>query len=155
MSAIRSWRRSMAERAAVLSLTTFFWMVWLYFLTPLLSLLLWLAGYQLFTEEMLDRGGYQALLGELRHYGLVAVGMLLAMLSWVDWNLRHYGSHNKRIQGPDALLPEETARRAGLTMEETAFLQQARELSVDFDAQDRLMIRPAKAGGRPGYVGRR
>jgi hypothetical protein len=40
-------------------------------------------------------------------------------------------------------------------MEETAFLQQARELSLDFDAQDRLLIRPAKAGGGPGHADRR
>jgi|GEM_PF-6791268 len=43
-------------------------------------------------EEMIVRGGYQALIGELVHFGLA---MLAGTLIWVYWNLRRYGKHEK------------------------------------------------------------
>jgi biofilm PGA synthesis protein PgaD len=134
----------MAQRTVLLSLTAFFWILWLYLITPLLSLVLWLVGYELFVDEMLVRGGYQALLRELRHYGLVVLGILLTILAWVAWNVHRYGFHNRRTQAPDPLLPAETADRAGLTAKELAVLQEARELTVDFDANDHLIMRRAR-----------
>lgn len=135
------WRRPRVQRAAVLSLTTFFWMIWLYLIMPLLSLLMWLAGYQLFVEEMVVLGGYEALLGELRHYGLTVLAILLGILLWIDWNQRRYGRHNQRTVQPSPVTVAEQAEHAGLTPETLTTLRTARRTVVDFDEQDRLRMR--------------
>jgi nucleoside-diphosphate kinase len=64
MSAAR--RTGTLQRATEYTLTTLFWMAWLYLIMPLLSLMLWAAGVHFFVDEMLVRGGYEALLRE--HY---------------------------------------------------------------------------------------
>jgi poly-beta-1,6-N-acetyl-D-glucosamine biosynthesis protein PgaD len=45
--------RLMAEATA----TALFWGMWLYVIMPLVSLLLWFAGVQVFVEQMLTLGG--------------------------------------------------------------------------------------------------
>lgn len=81
-----------------------------------------------------------SLFGALRQYGLAALSILLSMLVWVEWNLRHYGRHNKRTKLPVAVLPEEMALQAGLSMPELMFVQAARLSIVDFDNDDHLRI---------------
>ena len=140
MSAGPFWRRPRVRHLTELTITTAFWFAWVYLILPLLSLLLWLVGYQLFVEEMLVLGGYQALLRELRIYGLVILAMSLVMLVWISWIRHHYGRHNKRTHQPSAVTPDEQAAHAGLTAAELAGLQAARQATVDFDEQDRLRI---------------
>lgn len=136
----RFWRRPAVQHTAVVTLTALFWLAWLYLIAPLLSLVLWLLGYRIFVDEILGQGGYQALLAELRRYGLVVLGMWLAMLVWVDWNLRHYGGHNKRIQPPIPVSLPEQAQQAGITTDELMALQATRVQLLDFDEQDRLLV---------------
>lgn len=141
MSAGRFWTRPQVHRLAELSITTLFWLAWFYLITPLLSLVMWLAGISLFVDEMLVQDGYVSLLVELRSYGLIILGMLLAMLVWVDWNLRRYGRHNHRLQHPLPVTTQEMAQQAGLTTEVLAGLGTARTATVDYDEQDRLLVR--------------
>lgn len=141
MSAGPFWWRPQVRRLTELTITVAFWFAWVYLILPLFSLLLWLVGYQLFTEEMLARGGYQALLRELRTYGLVILAMSLVMLIWIAWNQRRYGSHNQRIHQPPSLTLSEQAAQAGLTSDEMTALQTTRCMVLDFDDQDRMLIR--------------
>lgn len=128
------------HRLAELTLTAFFWILWLYLITPLLSLLMWLAGYELFVEAMIVRGGYEALIDELRHYGLVILGILLTMLTWVQWNLRRYGAHNHRTHPSLPVVETETAGHAGLPLDELKYLQSARSQVVAFTPDDQIRL---------------
>ena len=141
MSAGPFWSRPVIRSVTELTITTAFWFAWVYLILPLISLLLWLAGYHLFVDEMLVRGGYEALLDELLNYGLVILGMSLVVLTWIGWNQRRYGRHNKRTRQPLAVAVDEQVMTAGLGLEELAALQAARQATVDFDDQDRLHIR--------------
>jgi len=144
--------RPAVRRSTELGVTALFWLAWIYLISPLLSLLLWLVGVRLFVDEMLVRGGYQALLRELWDYGLV-IGLMFAGVSvWIAWNQRHYGRHNKRTQPPLAVNAAEVARHAGLTMTELGDLQGARHAVVDFDDADRLQIRHRDDGNAAGPV---
>ena len=113
----RPWERTDLQRVAEFTITTLFWLVWLYLIMPLVSLLLWLVGVQLFMDEMIVRGGLQALIEELLRYGLVVLAMLAATLLWVNWNLRHYGGHNKRTHQPQPVSLNELAVDSGLCAE--------------------------------------
>lgn len=132
----RSWRY-----AVEIATTTLFWGLWAYLVMPLLSLLLWYFGIQIFVEEMIVLGGYQAFLEELGRYGAVVLAMLLATVTWVSWNVRRYGGeHNTRTHMLAAVTLMETADAAGLTPETIETLQQRRRLTVSFDDNDRLCL---------------
>lgn len=143
--------RPSVRRSTELGVTALFWLAWIYLISPLLSLLLWLVGIQLFTDEMLARGGYRALLRELGDYGLVISLMLLAISSWIEWNQRRYGRNNKRTLPPQSVGDKETAVRAGMTLAALEHLQAAKQAVVDFDDSDRLRLcyRSAKSDSGP------
>lgn len=128
------------QRAAEFTITTLFWLAWLYLIMPLVSLLLWIAGIQLFMEEMIVRGGYQALIGELVHYGLVILAMLTVTLIWVYWNLRRYGEHEKRTMQPVPVSLEEVAATSGLTPDVIRGIRTRRRMRITFDDNDHPLI---------------
>lgn len=129
------------QRAAEFTVTTLFWLAWLYLIMPLVSLLLWMAGIQLFVDEMIVRGGLQALIEDLLRYGLVVLGMLLVTLVWVNWNLRHYGGHNKRTHQPQPVNREELAAYCDLPPGKIAEMQSAKRTVLSFDLGDRPVIK--------------
>jgi biofilm PGA synthesis protein PgaD len=141
MTRRQSHEQSGLQRAAEFTLTTLFWMAWLYLIMPLVSLLLWMVGIQLFVEEMITRGGLQALIEELLQYGLVVLGMLVATLLWVNWNLRHYGGHNKRTHQPQPVSLDEIVTDTGLSLAEIIEIRKTRSLLITFDTSDRPVIR--------------
>lgn len=142
--------RARAQWIAEVTITALFWAAWLYLVMPLLSLLLWFAGIHLFVEEMIVRGGYEALRGELLHYGIVILGMFVVISLWVIWNRQHYGRHNLRTRQPPAVGLDELAQHVGLSPQSLRRLQSRRSLLVTFDEQDRLVIRDSTqmAGGK-------
>jgi biofilm PGA synthesis protein PgaD len=133
--------RAGMQHVTEVTITAFFWAAWLYLVMPLLSLLLWFVGIHFFVEEMIARGGYEALLGELGHYGLVILGMCTVIGLWVGWNRQHYGAHNLRIHQPPPVNPDELAEYGRLSRGELDTAQAARHLRVTFDERDRLILR--------------
>ena len=129
------------QRAAEFTITTLFWLAWLYLIMPLVSLLLWMLGVQLFVDVMITRGGYQALIEELFHYSLVILGMLAVTLVWVNWNLHRYGRHNKRTLQPRPVSIGELAAHTGLSRAEITKMQTARHLLITFDDNDHPVLR--------------
>jgi poly-beta-1,6-N-acetyl-D-glucosamine biosynthesis protein PgaD len=129
------------QRAAEFTVTTLFWLAWLYLIMPLVSLLLWIAGVQLFVDEMIIRGGLQALIEDLLRYGLVVLSMLIVTVVWVTWNLRHYGGHNKRTHQPQPVSLEELAADSELAIKSITEIQSVRRMLITFDADDHPVIR--------------
>jgi poly-beta-1,6-N-acetyl-D-glucosamine biosynthesis protein PgaD len=134
------YSRAGVRHLTEITITAFFWAAWLYLIMPLLSLLLWLAGIHFFVEEMIVRGGYEALLGELLHYGLVVLGMCAVIGLWVGWNRQHYGGHNLRVRQPAPVRPEELAEYVSVSEEVLHAVQDARTLRVTFDERDHLVL---------------
>lgn len=129
--------------------TAVFWGLWAYFITPLLSIVLWYLGYEVFVEEMFELGGFEALREKLRDYGLVILAMAVVTLSWVFYNrLRYGGSHNTRTHMLPPVSRQETATAAGLRADRIKVLQSARRAVVNFDNSDRLRPRVARSQNR-------
>jgi poly-beta-1,6-N-acetyl-D-glucosamine biosynthesis protein PgaD len=139
----RKSKPSIWRLATEFTVTTLFWLAWLYLIMPLVSLLLWALGVQLFVDEMLVRGGFEALIGELAHYSLVILAMLFVTIVWVYWNLRHYGGHEQRTRQPISVSLEEIATNSGLSTSEILDIRTNRRLHITFDDDDHLVILPA------------
>ena len=128
------------QRAAEFTITTLFWLAWLYLIMPLVSLLLWIVGIQLFMEEMIVRGGYHALIEEFVHYGLVILAMLAVTLIWVYWNLRRYGRYEKRTRQPAPVSLKEIAATSRLTQALILGIRTKRQLRITFDDNDHPLV---------------
>ena len=133
---ITTWRT-----ATEFTITTLFWLAWIYLVMPLVSLLLWGLGIRLFVNEMLVRGGYEALLGEMGSYSLVVLAMLVTTLIWVYWNQRRYGRHEQRIQQPTPVSLAEIAATTGLSLGAIQAIRAKRCLRITFDDDDLPVIR--------------
>lgn len=134
-----------AQRAMVLAITGLFWLVWLYLLAPLASLLLWLVGIHFFVTEMFDRGGYQALMHELVNYSVSTLAILGAVVAWVVWNKWRYGNHNTRKTQPRYVSISELSAFSGVSASAMRKLQSSKQATVDFDGKRRLLLRGSRS----------
>jgi poly-beta-1,6-N-acetyl-D-glucosamine biosynthesis protein PgaD len=104
----RHWSPRRPVPTGVLSvLTLLFWMVWVYLVLPLVSLLLWFFGVRLVFQQIVA-GGYEGLRASLAAYSLVLLVLVGLLALWIAWNVVRYGGDNDR----------RTVRRAEVTDEE-------------------------------------
>lgn len=123
-----------------LVITALFWGIWVYFILPIVSLLLWFVGIYIFVEQMVLLGGYESFLDKLFEYGLVILGIMLLTLVWVTWNKQYYGTSNKRSRQPEPVTGKELAEFAGLSLETMKGLHRRRRAVVYFDDHDHLVV---------------
>lgn len=121
------------------TVTALFWGLWLYVIAPMISVLMWLAGVQIFVEQMITLGGYEYFLDKLTDYGLVVLGIMCTTFGWVLWNLKRYGKRNTRRREPVPVSAQETAAVAGLRPEAVRRLQRQRRLVIDFDERNHVV----------------
>ena len=83
------------------SITLFLWSVWVYWILPVLTVILWFFGVELFHSIFITQAGYIEFIGILKAGGLVVLIISLIMLSWVYYNyfwfLRRGERRNKSV----------------------------------------------------------
>lgn len=129
-----------SRRMAEVSLTLVFWALWTYLVIPLFSLLLWFAGVYLFTDRMIEMGGYQSFAEKLAAYGVTVMVMALLLAVWVYWNRRRYGRHERRTARPVHVSDARMARAMGMSPSIIADLKGQKELSLHFESENRPRV---------------
>lgn len=139
------------RRLAYSLFTLVAWALWAYLWLPLVSLLAWLFGIQLFRQEMLipARRGYLVSLG---WFFLVVAILGLVYAGWAVYNLKRFRGKDRRRHAPSLTTREVAAfyRISPATVESLrAGRRQVLHLDSDglLEAVDVLDRRPAK---RPG-----
>ncbi len=85
--------RSFEQKYGQSLITVMFWVLFFFFMRPLIGMVGWYFGFQLFTDIMIAQGGYEALLELLGWYVAVIVIMGLVLEGWALYNLFRYGRH--------------------------------------------------------------
>lgn len=82
--------------------TLAFWAVWFYFVTPLVTLVLWLLGVGLVRDHV-TATGYHDMRQAILSYSLVLLGMVALLTFWIVWNVvRYSGTADRRtVKRPD------------------------------------------------------
>jgi biofilm PGA synthesis protein PgaD len=124
-------------------LTLLIWVMFFFFMRPLIGLVGWFFGLQLFTDVMIVHGGYQALIELLGIYFGIIVAMGLMLEGWTLYNLLRYGRNEKRNRQPVPVSIADQASHFDVTAEQLAHWQTARCLVLEHDAQGLL------TGGAP------
>ncbi len=78
--------------------TVLIWAFWVYLLSPLLSLGLWLLGIHFFYREVVVSAGYVEFFVLVRKLGLVVMSVFLLLRFWGLYNYWFFGRRNRRNQ---------------------------------------------------------
>jgi len=120
-------------------ITIMFWVLFFFFMRPLISMVGWFFGVQLFTDIMIEQGGYHALLALLTWYFGIIFLMGLILESWSLYNLYRYGRNEKRIHHPAPVRLTALAEHFQLDAEHLRNLQTAKRVLLEHDAHGRLI----------------
>lgn len=74
--------QSFWQKVSALFVSLCCWLLWIYFLTPLVSLSGWLLGMRSFSAEVRWFGGYKSLIELLHIYAITIFSILMAWLLW-------------------------------------------------------------------------
>jgi biofilm PGA synthesis protein PgaD len=88
--------QSPLQRVTTRGITLVFWVVWIYLWLPLISLVAWWVGIQLFREHMLDNNGYQALFSDMHQYALTIAFIAIVLIGWARYNLLRFRDKGNR-----------------------------------------------------------
>lgn len=148
------------------TLTVVFWVLWIYLILPLVSLVLWAAGVRLFAREM-GADGYRGLAQTLIAYSSTLLVLVALLAFWIAWNVARYGgTHDRRRVKAREIADRAVWERFHLDEALGQSLRQARSVGVDVDETGfvtglhrlgrRAGPEPNGSGDSPGrLVGRR
>lgn len=130
-------------------MTTILWLVYAYLWTPLLTLLAWLLGVRLFSEEMLKPANMEYLY-ELWFYFQVLLVLLVIVMGWSTYNVRRFRGVERR-KAIQSVTPAEEAMAHEVPLELAMRLKQERMTRVRFGprANARDVAPIADVGTRP------
>lgn len=142
------------RRAGDQLLTFLMWAIYAYLWLPLISLIAWFLGIDLFYQEMVVNGGFDAFL-DLSGWYLFIIGLILVTVG--AWSASNYlRFHDKERRLPQAQVSDEELQawfRVG--PEVHAELRDARRMRLSFDEQgqliehDQLPVKATAVSGSP------
>lgn len=125
------------RRAGDQLLTFIMWAIYAYLWLPLISLIAWFLGIDLFYQEMVVNGGFDAFV-ELSGWYLLIIGLILVTVG--TWSLSNYlRFHDKERRKPQpAASDREIQNWFGVDDSLHEKLRAARRMRLGFDQQGRL-----------------
>ena len=88
--------QSSSQRMIYPVITFAFWILWIYIWLPLVSLVAWGFGVQLFYDEMILESGLAAFMNLAGTYGVVIILMGASLVSWALYNWRRFMNKERR-----------------------------------------------------------
>lgn len=130
--------QSLQQKLGSLFLSAMSWLLWLYFLAPLLTLAGWLMGAKSLSDEIRWFGGYKTLLQLLQMYGEIILLIAALWLAWTFFITWLHTAHPGKT--PEAVSDGELAQRFELQVSQLAEARQAKKLTVHFDEHAGIVV---------------
>ncbi len=118
--------------------TLIFWLLWLYLLLPLLSLALWLLGFNIVYHQMIILEGYKGLLGLLKWYTLFFGGLCTSLLIWGRINFIRFRNKEKRTK-VNSLSTAEVASYFNQNADSLAAWQKCKKMTLHLSKEGHLV----------------
>lgn len=119
-------------------ITLLFWALWFYLWLPLVSLIAWAFGFQLFYEQMIVLGGYHSLLSLLVDYGLTILAIAALLIGWALYNLIRFRNHERR-RAAAPVTKAQLAQDFNVDVNSLNNWQSARRLRVHHDPHGQIV----------------
>jgi len=124
------------QRLLFSSLTALAWIAWLYLFLPLVSVLAWLFGIDLFSRFILGPEDPAHLLTLLRYFGVVLIAAVI-IIAWSAYNLRRFGGLDRRKTIPP-VSDVELCARFNIEPELLERLRASRHTVLGLDAEGQI-----------------
>jgi len=129
------------------SITLAFWAIWVYWLYPVATVLLWILGINIFYQELFSHRGFFELVNILQKAGIIFLVIMIVILGWsyynYFWFLRRGERRNKKVV---ICHDEDFARLFNVDAE---LLKEAKKCSqLEVTLQDKTVI--IRCGGSKG-----
>ncbi len=118
-------------------LTAAMWGIYLYLWLPLVSLVAWLFGIQLFYHELIEAGGYLELLDKVALYATVIPAIFVVIISWSLSNRRRFRGQERRNEVSE-ISPAEMTAFFDVTTGEFERLRAASRIVIAIDENGRI-----------------
>ena len=118
-------------------LTAAMWGIYLYLWLPLVSLVAWLFGIQLFYHELIEAGGYLELLDKVALYATVIPAIFVVIISWSLSNQKRFRGQERRNEVSE-ISPAEMTAFFDVTTGEFERLRAASRIVIAIDENGRI-----------------
>ncbi len=123
--------QSLSQRIASRCIAVLSWLLWLYFLFPLMTLGGWLMGAKSLSDEIRWFGGYKTLLQLLQMYGSIILGIGVFWLCWTLLTSVYKRRHAVSVKDP--VSDQQLCERFVIDSHQLASGRQAQVVTVSFD----------------------
>lgn len=129
--------QSLQQRYATAIFTFIFWMIWIFLWSPLITLIGWLLGFDLFYVEIFELEGYESILSDMTGFveWVAIIGGALA--TWALYNFLRFRDIERRT----ALSPvsnQQLSTFFNISEHSLHQHQHSQYLSVSFDEQGNI-----------------
>ena len=121
--------QSSSQRMIYPIITFAFWLLWIYIWLPLVSLIAWGFGVQLFYDEMILESGLEAFIEIAGTYGVVIILLGTSLITWALYNWRRFRNKERR-SGSFSLAHKELAEHFDVNAVELALWHDSRRIIV-------------------------
>ena len=130
--------QSLWQRFSSILLTFFFWIVWFFIWTPLVTAIAWYIGLDLIYFEMFEMDGYKAMIHDFTIFLGVVTLLGGSLAVWAAYNFFRFRGVDRRA----ALIPvssQEIAEYFEIKETELKKNQQAKVISVSFNDTGKII----------------
>ena len=127
------------KKYAELVLMFISWSLWVYLVTPLISLMVWLAGGYLFKKEMLSPYSME-MFGHALSYGGVILAMWVFTAYWIVWNHIRYSDRNRRKTESPPVTVQQICDTTLLSADSVDYMRKTKETFLHYDEEDKPVL---------------
>jgi len=97
--------------------TILLWLIWIYFVIPAITVVLWVFGIRYFWLALFKGGGFSQLLLLVRSSGIVILIIFILDMTWVSYNFAFYKRFSRKKRYKPSLLDSNLAKVFGISRE--------------------------------------
>ena len=97
--------------------TILLWSIWIYFIIPAITVILWVFGVRYFWVVFFKGGGFSQLLFLVKSAGIVILVTFILNMVWVYYNFTFYGRFSKNKRYEPSSLDSDLAKVFGISPE--------------------------------------
>jgi len=123
------------------TITIISWSLWVYLVTPLVSLGVWGLSAWLFMDRMITPGSYETF-AKAANYTAIILTMWLLLAVWILWNRQRYGRRNRNRRKNS--LPDVTAKQLseamGVSIDDITSIKLHNNVYLHYDENDAIVV---------------
>jgi len=135
---------SSMRKGTEMTATVVGWFIWAVLCRPLVLLILWVLGVEIFYEHMIRLKGIFSLADSVLLYYVIVVVFYLIIRGWSSYNQWKFRGKDRRVRNP-AVSSQDLEQFFKLPPKTVKKVQAWKDITVDFQTNDQLLLKETAA----------